>query len=85
MATNSAKQRASREQPGASTAPPASPVSAEERRTMISEAAYYLSQQRIAAGERADDVADWLQAEQSIEQRVPPTAPVHQHGTSVDV
>lgn len=85
MATNSSKRRASLEHPGASTAPQASQVSAEERRTMIAEAAYYLNQRRIAAGELADEVADWLQAEQAIDERIPPASPVHQHGKRVDV
>ena len=84
MATNSSKRRASHEQPSAGAAPQPSTVSAEQRRAMIAEAAYYLNQRRIAAGELADEVADWLQAEQAIDQRITPFSSVHQHGKRVE-
>ena len=85
MAAGSSKRRASHEQPSASSAPQPSKVSAEERRAMIAETAYYLSQRRIAAGSLADEVTDWLEAERAVDQRIAPTSPVHQHGKRVDV
>ena len=61
---------------------PAPPVSPEARREMIAVAAYYYSQRRIAAGEVANEIRDWLEAEKAVEQAIGEFAPVHQHGQS---
>lgn len=46
------------------------PVSAESRRWMISEAAYYLAEQRGFEGGDEDRLLDWLQAETEIDARL---------------
>jgi hypothetical protein len=45
----------------------ARPISLEERQRMIAVAAYYLSEQRRAAGDRHDPFDDWLCAERQID------------------
>lgn len=45
-------------------------VSAESRRWMISEAAYYLAEQRGFEGSDEDRLLDWLQAEVEIDARL---------------
>lgn len=48
-----------------SVSAPASPISAEERRRLIAEAAYLRAEQRGFAG--GDPMADWLEAEADID------------------
>ncbi|WP_139556515.1 DUF2934 domain-containing protein [Methylotetracoccus oryzae] len=45
----------------------ARPISVEERQRMIAVAAYYLSEQRRASGDRHDPLDDWLTAERQID------------------
>lgn len=84
MAENSSKHRILHAQPGVGAAPHPNKVSVEERCAMIAEAAYYKSQQRIAAGDPVNELTDWLEAEQEIDQRITSASPTHQHGKSVD-
>lgn len=53
----------------AAQAAPAPAVSAEERRRMIAEAAYYKALTRQLEG-NADPVADWLEAETEIDRQL---------------
>ena len=46
-------------------------VSAEERRSMIAEAAYYQAEQRDFKG--GDSVSDWLDAEKEIDNKLNPS------------
>ena len=57
-----------------SDAPALTPVSTEERRRMITEAAYFLAERRGFAGGNAED--DWLQAEREIDRalQAPPAS-----------
>jgi hypothetical protein len=82
MASHSSKQQTVERRPHSGRSAPE--ISAEARRAMIAEAAYYLSQQRAAAGSLSDEIRDWLDAEEAIDQRVAPAPPArHQHGQSL--
>ena len=52
-----------------SVQPPAARVSAEQRRRMIAEAAYYKALTRELEGS-GDPVADWLEAEREIDEKL---------------
>lgn len=84
MTENSSKRYTSHAQPRADASPQPNEISVEERRAMIAEAAYYRSQQRIAASGLADELTDWLEAEQAIDQQITSAAPAHQHGKRAD-
>lgn len=84
MASHSKRRTVERQPQAGLSAPEAPEISAEARRAMIAEAAYYLSQQRAAAGSLSDEIRDWLDAEEAIDQRVALAPPArHQHGRSL--
>ncbi len=83
MAPSTTTQRAAATKPPNTAGISPSPVvSAAERREMIAVAAYYQSQRRIDAGEAADEIEDWLQAEKAVDQAIARSPPAHQHGRS---
>jgi hypothetical protein len=43
-------------------------VSADQRQTMIAEAAYYLAERRSFQGDEEDRIRDWLEAETQIDE-----------------
>lgn len=85
MARHSSKRQSlERQSHGDLSVPEGSEISAEARRAMIAEAAYYLSEQRAAAGLFSDEMRDWLDAERTIDQQIAPVLPArHQHGQSL--